>query len=73
MSESPSSLPGLDPDEFVGGPPTGEDDPGGFTSGDQSTAEPEHEPGQDQPGQDQQSQDQQSQDPEGESQESEQG
>lgn len=37
MSESPAEMPGLDPDEFVGKPPTGEADPVGFTSGDQSS------------------------------------
>jgi hypothetical protein len=37
MSESPSDLPGVDPDEFVGEAPTGEVDPVGFTSGDQSS------------------------------------
>ena len=40
MSESPKDLPGVDPEEFVGEPPTGEADPVGFTSGDQSTGEP---------------------------------
>lgn len=40
MSESPSDLPGVDPEEFVGEPPTGEADPEGFISGDQSSAEP---------------------------------
>ena len=40
MSDAPGELPGLDPDEFVGQPPTGEADPVGFTSGDQSTGEP---------------------------------
>jgi hypothetical protein len=40
MSESPKDLPGVDPEEFVGEPPTGEADPVGFTSGDQSTSEP---------------------------------
>ena len=38
MSQSPEEPPGgLDPRQFVGEPPTGEQDPGGFTSGDQST------------------------------------
>ena len=41
MSESPADLPGLDPDEFVGEPPTGEQDPVAFTSGDQSGHETE--------------------------------
>jgi len=41
MSESPADLPSLDPDEFVGEPPTGEQDPVAFTSGDQSGHEPE--------------------------------
>jgi hypothetical protein len=42
MSESsehpqdPQDLPGLDPDEFVGEPPTGEQDPTDFESGDQT-------------------------------------
>jgi hypothetical protein len=39
MSDAPGDLPGLDPDEFVGEPPTGEADPVGFTSGDQSTSD----------------------------------
>ena len=39
MSESPTDLPGVDPEEFVGEPPTGEADPVGFTSGDQSPGE----------------------------------
>ena len=40
MSASPPDLPGLDPDEFVGGPPAGEGDPSAFTSNDQSADEP---------------------------------
>ena len=40
MTESPADLPGVDPEEFVGEPPTGEADPEGFTSGDQSSEEP---------------------------------
>jgi len=40
MTESPADLPGVDPEEFVGEPPTGEADPSGFTSGDQSSDEP---------------------------------
>ncbi len=39
MSDAPGDLPGLDPDEFVGEPPTGEADPVGFTSGDQSSSD----------------------------------
>lgn len=39
MTESPSDLPVVDPEEFVGEPPTGEADPSGFTSGDQSADE----------------------------------
>ena len=45
MSESPTDLPGVDPEEFVGEPPTGEADPVAFTSGDQSTGEPAGEDG----------------------------
>ena len=40
MSESPTDLPGVDREEFVGQPPTGENDPASFTSGDQSSDEP---------------------------------
>lgn len=37
MSErDPKDLPGLDPDQFVGEPPAGDSDPGGFVSDDQS-------------------------------------
>jgi hypothetical protein len=39
VSQPPEDLPGLDPGQFVGDPPTGEEDPLGFTSGDQSTSE----------------------------------
>jgi hypothetical protein len=39
MSDAPGDLPGLDPEEFVGEPPTGEEDPVAFTSGDQSTGD----------------------------------
>lgn len=38
-SPTPEDLPGLDPDQFVGAPPAGDDGAGEFTSNDQS-AEP---------------------------------
>lgn len=38
-SSTPEDLPRLDPDQFVGEAPTGDADPGGFVSNDQS-AEP---------------------------------
>jgi hypothetical protein len=44
MSESPTDLPSVDPEQFVGGAPTGEADPVGFTSGDQSTDAPADDP-----------------------------
>jgi hypothetical protein len=39
VSQTPEDLPGLDPEQFVGGPPTGDEDPMAFTSGDQSTGQ----------------------------------
>jgi hypothetical protein len=38
MSQPPQP-PGLDPEQFVGGTPAGEDDPHAFTSNDQSDTE----------------------------------
>lgn len=38
-SNTPEDLPGIDPDQFVGGTPAGESDTGAFVSNDQS-AEP---------------------------------
>jgi hypothetical protein len=35
-SQEPQDLPGLDPQEFVGEPPAGDQDPTGFESGDQT-------------------------------------
>jgi hypothetical protein len=36
MTSQPPHPPGLDPEQFVGGTPAGEDDPHAFTSNDQS-------------------------------------
>ena len=44
MSEQPDELPGLDPGQFTGGTPAGEDDPGAFVSQDQSHPDEQTEP-----------------------------
>jgi hypothetical protein len=47
---TPQDLPGIDADEFVGGPPAGESDPTAFASNDQSAAPGEDSTHSDRPG-----------------------